>query len=342
MARPGRWIDPKLMGLVLLAVLAASCGGGTDSRTPSRPQPTAPAQPKPLVRTPAFSGDSAYAHIAKQVSFGPRVPNTEGHRACADWLAQRLEQSGADVTVQTGRVTAYDGTPLDIRNIFGAFRPESRRRILLYAHWDTRPFADKDSVRTQDPIDGANDGGSGVGVLLELARLLGDSLPNVGVDIAFFDAEDYGEPEWLPNRDADYTDWCLGSQYWARKPHVPGYRARYGILLDMVGAKGAVFHKEGTSMALAPSVVDKVWSTAQRMGHGDLFRNRITPQTIDDNLFVSQLAGIPSANIVHYHLDTRMMGYFQYHHTHGDNLDAIDPDVLGVVGEVLTQVVYAE
>ena len=342
MARPGRWTDPKLMGLVLVAVFAASCGGGTNSRTPSRPQPAEPAQPDPLVRTPAFSGDSAYAHIAKQVSFGPRVPNTAGHRACADWLAQRLEQSGADVTVQTGRVTAYDGTPLDIRNIFGAFRPESRRRILLYAHWDTRPFADKDSVRTQDPIDGANDGGSGVGVLLELARLLGDSLPNVGVDIAFFDAEDYGEPEWLPNRDADYTDWCLGSQYWARKPHVPGYRARYGILLDMVGAKGAVFHKEGTSMALAPSVVDKVWSTAQRMGHGDLFRNRITPQTIDDNLFVSQLAGIPSANIVHYHLDTRMMGYFQYHHTHGDNLDAIDPDVLSVVGEVLTQVVYAE
>jgi len=343
MARLGRWIEVRqkaAIGVLAGALLAAGCSG--DAGKPPRPKPATPPAEKPLVKTPLFSGDSAYAHIATQVAFGPRVPNTDAHRACADWLASTLEDHGADVTVQTGRVTAYDGTALDIRNIFGAFRPASKRRILLFAHWDTRPFADKDSVRTKDPIDGANDGGSGVGVLLELARLLGDSLPQVGVDIAFFDAEDYGEPEWLPNRDADYTDWCLGSQYWARKPHVPGYRARYGILLDMVGAKGAVFHKEGTSMALAPSVVDKVWNTARRMGHGDLFRSRITPQTIDDNLFVSQMAGIPSANIVHYHLDTRMMGYFQYHHTHGDNLEAIDPDVLQAVGDVLTQVVYAE
>ena len=341
MAPLGRWTDLKtaLVGGALL--LAAGCGGGDRQAPEPRPKPAKAAE-KPLVPAPAFSGDSAFAHIAAQVAFGPRVPNTDAHRQCADWLAQKLEGHGADVTVQTGRVTAYDGTALDIRNIFGAFRPESPRRILLFAHWDTRPFADKDSVRTGDPIDGANDGGSGVGVLLELARLLGDSLPEVGVDIAFFDAEDYGEPEWLPNRDADYTDWCLGSQYWARKPHIPGYRARYGILLDMVGAKGAVFHKEGTSMALAPSVVDKVWNTAQRMGHGSLFRNRVTPQTIDDNLFVSQMAGIPSANIVHYHLDTRMMGYFEHHHTHGDNLAAIDVDVLQAVGDVLTQVVYAE
>ena len=342
MDRAGRLIERSLRGLLAAGwglVLLAGCGEPEPKRTP--PPPPAPAA-RPLVETPAFSGDSAYAHVAKQVAFGPRVPNSEGHRACADWLAATLEGYGADVTVQTGRVTAFDGTTLDIRNIFGAFRPEVRRRVLLYAHWDTRPFADKDSVRTDQPIDGANDGASGVGVLLELARILGDSLPNVGVDIAFFDAEDYGEPEWLPNGDQDYTDWCLGSQYWARKPHVPGYRARYGILLDMVGAKGAVFHREGTSMALAPNVVDKVWSTARRMGHGNLFRNRVTPQTIDDNLFVSQLAGIPSANIVHYHLDTRMMGYFPQHHTHGDNLDAIDPEVLGVVGDVITQVVYAE
>ena len=323
----------------LCLMLLAGCGEEDASRSPT-PQ-TAPAE-RPLVATPEFSGDSAYAHVARQVAFGPRVPNTESHRACADWLAAKLEGYGADVTVQTGRVTAFDGTTLDIRNIFGAFRPEARRRVLLFAHWDTRPFADKDSVRIDQPIDGANDGASGVGVLLELARIMGDSLPNVGVDIAFFDAEDYGEPEWLPNRDQNYTDWCLGSQYWSRKPHIPGYRARYGVLLDMVGAKGAVFHKEGTSMALAPNVVDKVWGTARRMGHGDLFRNRVTPQTIDDNLFVSQIAGIPSANIVHYHLDTRMIGYFPQHHTHGDNLDAIDPEVLGIVGRVLTQVVYAE
>lgn len=294
------------------------------------------------MKTPVFSADSAFAFVARQVDFGPRVPNMAGHVQCGDWLIGELERHGAEVTVQEARVTAYDGTKLNIRNIFGAFNPANRRRILLYAHWDTRPFADKDTVRTKEPIDGANDGASGVGVLLEMARILGDSLPDIGVDIAFFDAEDYGEPEWLPRQDAGYTDWCLGSQYWARKPHVPGYRAKFGVLLDMVGAKGAVFHREGTSMALAPAVVDKVWSAARRLGHADLFRNRVTPQTVDDNLFVSQLAGIPSANIVHYHLETRMMGYFPYHHTHGDNMDAIDPEVLGKVGEVLAQVVYAE
>ena len=332
-------LPPRLLALGLGLILLASCGEDQPIRTKTAAPP--PAE-RPMVKTPKFSGDSAYRHVARQVGFGPRVPNSEGHRSCANWLTSTLEEYGADVTVQTGRVTAYDGTVLDIQNIFGAFRPDARRRVLLYAHWDTRPYADKDSVRTDEPIDGANDGGSGVGVLLELARLLGDSLPNVGVDIGFFDAEDYGEPEWLPDRDQDYTDWCLGSQYWSRKPHIPGYRAKYGILLDMVGARGAVFHREGTSMALAPNVVDKVWETARRMGHGDLFRNRVTPQTIDDNLFVSQMAGIPSANIVHYHLDTRMMGYFAHHHTHGDNLDAIDPDVLSTVGQVLTQVVYAE
>ena len=342
MERAGALIEWRSLRLLMWSIGFITLTGCSDKEPPRRIPPKARPAEQPLVQTPDFSGDSAYAYVAKQVAFGPRVPNSEGHRACADWLAATLEDHGADVTVQTGQVTAFDGTVLDIRNIFGAFRPEVRRRVLLYAHWDTRPFADKDSVRTDQPIDGANDGGSGVGVLLELARLLGDSLPNVGVDIAFFDAEDYGEPEWLPNRDADYTDWCLGSQFWARKPHTLGYRAKYGILLDMVGARGAVFHREGTSMALAPGIVDKVWSTARKMGHSDLFRNRVTPQTIDDNLFVSQLAGIPSANIVHYHLDTRMMGYFPQHHTHGDNLDAIDPDILGVVGQVLTQVVYAE
>ena len=325
-----------LLGVV--ALIPVGCGDAPAERQTAPQKNSEPV----LVSTPDFSADSAFAYIATQVGFGPRVPNSEGHRACGDWLIHRLKGFGAEVTVQEARVTAFDGTKLDIRNIFGAFNPAQRRRIMLYAHWDTRPFADKDSIRTRDPIDGANDGASGVGVLLELARIMRDSLPSIGVDIALFDAEDYGEPEWVTDKDADYTDWCLGSQYWSRKPHIPGYRAKYGILLDMVGAKDAVFHREGTSMALSPGVVDKVWTTARLLGYNDLFKNRVTPQTIDDNLFVNQIAGIPSANIVHYHLEPRIMGYFQYHHTHGDNLDAIDPQVLEKVGNVLAQVVYAE
>ena len=291
---------------------------------------------------PTFSGDSAYDYVARQVAFGPRVPNSAEHRACGEWLASELERHGAQVTVQRGKVRAYDGTVLDMANIIGAFHPERNNRILLYAHWDTRPFADKDTVRQREPIDGANDGGSGVGVLLEVARHLNDvSLPeNLGVDIIFFDAEDYGSPEWAQASSRGFRDWCLGSQFWANQPHEIGYNARFGILLDMVGSKDAIFNREGTSMAFAPSVVQKVWSAAERLGYGDLFSTNVTPETIDDNLFVSQLAGIPSANIVHYQVQVLPMGYGPYHHTHRDNMDIISRETLQAVGEVVMDVVW--
>lgn len=296
------------------------------------------------IEAPAFQKDSAYAYVAQQVAFGPRVPNSEAHRRTGDWLIQELSRHGAEVTVQSGRVQAYDGTWLDIRNIIGSYRPQAQERILLYAHWDTRPFADKDTVRTREPILGANDGGSGVGVLLEIARLLQSQPARVGVDIIFFDAEDYGRPEWdrLSADAQSYREWCLGSQFWAQQPHRFGYRAKYGILLDMVGGKNAVFNKEGTSMEYAPQVVEKIWSSARTLGYGQLFQPEITPQTVDDNLFVSELAGIPSANIVHYELQVRAMGYGAFHHTHQDNMDIIDATTLEAVGRVVADVVWNE
>ena len=296
------------------------------------------------IEAPAFQKDSAYAYVTQQVAFGPRVPNSEAHRRTGDWLIQELSRHGAEVTVQSGRVQAYDGTWLDIRNIIGSYRPQAQERILLYAHWDTRPFADKDTVRTREPILGANDGGSGVGVLLEIARLLQSQPARVGVDIIFFDAEDYGRPEWdrLSADAQSYREWCLGSQFWAQQPHRFGYRAKYGILLDMVGGKNAVFNKEGTSMEYAPQVVEKIWSSARTLGYGQLFQPEITPQTVDDNLFVSELAGIPSANIVHYELQVRAMGYGAFHHTHQDNMDIIDATTLEAVGRVVADVVWNE
>lgn len=294
------------------------------------------------IAAPHFEADSAFRFIQKQVDFGPRVPNSEGHDACGDWLKSELARHGATVTVQRGRVRTFDGTLLDIRNFIGAFHPERTHRVMLYAHWDTRPFADKDTIRQREPIDGANDGGSGVGVLLEIARHLNDeSLPvNLGVDIVFFDAEDYGTPEWAASDQRDFRDWCLGSQFWANQPHEIGYTARYGILLDMVGAKNAVFNQEGTSMAFAPSLVKRIWSAAERLGHGDFFQTQVTPETIDDNLFVSQLAGIPSANIVHYQVQVLPMGYGPFHHTHQDNMDIIDTATLQAVGETVMDVVW--
>ena len=248
---------------------------------------------------PAFDADSAYAYVARQVAFGPRVPNTEAHEACAKWLASELTRHGAEVTVQEGRARAFDGTVLNMKNIVGTFHPESRDRILLFAHWDTRPFADKDSLRQREPIDGANDGGSGVGVLLEIARQLGQVPADIGVDIAFFDAEDYGRPDWLPSSQNGYKDWCLGSQFWAANPHRPGYRARFGILLDMVGARDAVFHQEGTSLRLAPHVVRKVWKRASELGLETAFHRaaRRQPSTTTCLCLNSQASPAPTSSI---------------------------------------------
>ncbi len=327
----GKWRSFATVGTIVLGCLGTA-GCGTADRPSSPP-------PAPEITMPDFNPDSAYAYVARQVAFGPRVPNTPAHDACGEWLAEELARHGAEVTVQRGRVRAYDGTLLDIQNIVGTYHPESRDRVLLFAHWDTRPFADKDSVRINEPIDGANDGGSGVGVLLEVARQLQRNPADIGVDIVFFDAEDYGKPEWAPSTENGYRDWCLGSQHWSETPHRPGYRARFGILLDMVGAKDAVFHQEGTSVRYAPHIVRKVWRRADQLGFGDRFPNSQTPPTIDDNYFVSEMAGIPSANIVDYRTQVKPMGYGPFHHTHADNMDIIDKETLRQVGATVLSVV---
>ncbi len=319
---------------ILLLAFAVGCGDSPDPKVD-------PLEKEPLI-IPDFSSDSAYTFIQKQVDFGPRVPNTPEHDACGDWLASELDRFGADVIVQKARARAFDGKLLELQNIVGQFNPKARSRVMLYAHWDTRPFADKDSTRVDIPIDGANDGGSGVGVLLEIARQLSINPTEIGVDIIFFDGEDYGKPNGVPSLQTDYMDWCLGSQYWSQQPHRYGYRARYGILLDMVGATNAEFNKEGTSMQYAPHVVRKVWAKAKELGYGHRFLNKETPTTIDDNLFVSEFAGIPSANIVDYRMNVRPMGYGLFHHTHADNMSIIDKQVLEEVGVTVLSVVYSE
>jgi hypothetical protein len=320
----------------LLAVTWTACNGD-DDKGKNRTQAVAQFR----TDVPKFSGDSAFAHVRTQVEFGPRVPGTKAWEECADWMASKLRGYGAQVIVQEGEVTAFDSRKLPMKNVIGSFKPEAKNRVLLFAHWDTRPFADKDDERVNFPIDGANDGGSGVGVLLEAARHFGVFPPEVGVDIIMFDVEDYGSPEGS-SYDSKAEDWCLGSQYWAKNPHVKGYTARFGILLDMVGAADAVFPKEGTSMNYASGVVRKIWSTAKRLGYGHLFTDEQVGMTIDDHLFVSALANIPSAAIVHYHPEPDRYGYGHFHHTHKDNIEIIDPEVLKAVGQVVLEVVYNE
>lgn len=289
---------------------------------------------------PNFEADSAYRYIERQVAFGPRVPNTEPHRKCADYLKKKLESFGWETEVQTGKVKRYDGKRLNIRNIYGRIRPENPERIMLYAHWDTRPMADRDDERTDEPIPGANDGGSGVGVLLELARLMGERAPDVGVDIFFFDAEDQGQPNGSKSSDQKRDTWCLGTQYWAENMPIPDYAPKYGILLDMVGASNAVFPKEAISRRHASWLQDRIWKKARQLGYGDRFVSDHVGPITDDHLYVNRMARIPSVNIVHINPETDDFGSF--HHTHEDNMDIISREPLHAVGRTLLELVYRE
>jgi glutaminyl-peptide cyclotransferase len=295
-------------------------------------------------KLPTFKASVAYQFIEKQIGFGPRVPNTPAHRLCGEYLQHQLAELGGEVHVQRFQTQAFDGTQLKLQNIIASFNPKCPKRIVLAAHWDTRPFADKDLVNKGQPIDGANDGASGVGVLLTIAQVLGQNpLSGVGVDILLLDGEDYGAPHGtVASRHGKASDWCLGAQYWSRHPHSPHYTAAYGVLLDMVGAREATFYREQHSMYYAAGVVQKIWAMAQQLGHSGYF----IPQNsqgyiLDDHVFVNQLARIPMVNIVD-HRPGRDRVFKAYHHTQDDNLQLIDPQTLQAVGETLLQVLYTE
>lgn len=322
------------------SLLLLSCQGKNTSGSADSNHET---QASPAVRIPPFSADSAYRYIAEQVAFGPRVPGTEAHSRCVGYLAAELRRHGAQVTRQQAEVTRYDGTPLAITNLVGSFQPENPSRILLMAHWDSRPWADADPdpENHRKPIPGANDGASGVGVLLEIARLIAQDAPRLGVDILFFDAEDAGTPQWdkTPGEN-DESTWCLGSQYWAAHPHQEDYTARFGILLDMVGGRGATFYQEGYSLDYAAPVVAKIWSQAAALGHSQYFPDQPGGYVTDDHLPINRSGRLPVADIVPY--DRENGGFCTVWHTMADDLSFIDPATLRAVGETVAAVVWQE
>lgn len=326
--------------LYLLAVTTLFSCGNRQAHTMS--DPTTP-EVRPMTertsQTPAFDADSAYHFVESQVKFGPRVPNSPAHKACGDYLASELERFGAKVHQQTMTVTAYDGTALSARNIIGSYKPDAKERILLFAHWDSRPYADHDPNPTKHkhPIDGADDGASGVGVLLEIARQLGLKAPESGIDIIFFDAEDYGTPEFVEEYKPD--TWCLGSQFWAKNPHVPNYTAEFGILLDMVGSKNATFYKEYTSMRYAARYVDLVWNTARDLGYGKYFINANGGAITDDHQYVIAGRNIPCLDIINFDPETDS-GFGNYWHTVNDNMQIIDRETLKAVGQTVMEIIY--
>jgi len=317
----------------LLLIVVFSCGKKTEK----------PSTPATSVEVPKFSADSAYAFVQQQVDFGPRIPNSEAHKKTGEYLEQKLRSYGAQVIVQSFQSKTFDGTTVNLKNIVASFNPQKQKRIMLAAHWDTRPFASKDTGNRDAKFDGANDGGSGVGVLLEIARQLQSNKTRAGIDIVLFDGEDWGEREDmhgsnpLPEGLEDW--WCLGSQHWSKNPHKPGYRAYYGILLDMVGASNARFFREGTSMQFAPRIVEKVWNAATILGYADSFIVQEAGALTDDHYFVNTKAKIPMADIIQFESKTQLG---TYHHTTKDNMSVISKKTLEIVGNTVLYVVFQE
>ena len=330
----------KALIAIAAVMLLASCG--------EKPQPTPTDGPKKTFTVPNFNADSAYQFVAKQTEFGPRVPETDAHAACAEWLTAKLGEYADTVIVQDFRTKLFNGKGIDGQNIVGVFHPEAKKRIVLCAHWDSRPYADHDpdEANTHTPIDGANDGASGVGVLLECARLFkAQPLPEkLGIDIVLFDLEDYGphvdDAEKYYDDDLNY--WALGSQYWAKHPHVYGYRAYYGILLDMVGGPNPNFPKEYYSQGYAATVSNKVWRKAFDLGYRSFFSNELGTAISDDHIPMNDIAGIPTIDIIDLQPESSNECFPEVWHTLNDNLENIDRNTLGMVGNVLMHVLYEE
>jgi hypothetical protein len=326
-------------GLFFLIVI-----GAFTSCKPKTVQPTYETDKPEVVQSfkvADFNADTAYYFVDQQVKFGPRVPNSKAHKECAAWLEKTLKNYTSQVTVQPFTAKAYNGTLLNCKNIIASFNPKNSARVLLCSHWDSRPYADNDpdSAYHRTPIDGANDGASGVGVLLEIARQLMITPAAIGVDILLLDGEDYGAPQ-----DAGFIgsdDWALGSQYWSRYPHSNAYSARYGILLDMVGAENAVFTMEGTSMYYAPDIVQKIWNMGAAIGYSDYFSTERTNAITDDHVYINQLRQVPTIDIIQHDQSTQS-GFYQNWHTMKDNMKGISKPTLKAVGQTILTVVRNE
>ncbi len=289
-----------------------------------------------LLATPTFNADSAYSYIEKQLSFGYRVPNSAAHEKCANYLISFFKQYADTLYTQKYTVKAFDGNQLKSTNIIASFNPKAVSRIMLSAHWDSRPFADQDTINENDPILAANDAGSGVAVLMEIARALKAQPIQIGVDLILFDAEDYGQPmnSKFPRMEDSY---CLGSQYWANLPHVANYRADFGINLDMVGAPDAVFMHEQFSATNADWVGQYVWGFADRLGYGSLFVPQLASGVTDDHYYVMQGRKFPVIDVIHY---SNTGGFGEFWHTHQDNINWISKSTLTAVGRTMLQTIY--
>lgn len=299
-----------------------------------------------VVSAPNFSSDSAYEYTQAQINFGTREMNSKGHEACGRYLIDEIKKFSDTVYIQKFDVKGFDGVNLKCTNIIASINPKATNRILLTSHWDSRPWADQDTKDRDKPILSACDGASGVGTLIEIARAIKSSpLKNIGVDIFFNDAEDRGYSSSLDGivKPGDYDNegsWCLGSQHWSANPHIAGYRADFGILLDMAAAKGAMFSREGNSSFNAGWVQDKVWANANTLGFSNYFSNQTVGAITDDHVYINSVAKIPTIDIIHIDLSSNSGTFGNYWHTHDDNMSVIDKNTLNAVGKTLLYTIY--
>ena len=336
-------VSARVFYLLLLSLLLlsfSSCGLRKQATTESETQTAV---------GPAFNADSAYLFCQQQCDFGPRTMNSKAHDDCEQWIINKFKGYGMTVVPQKCELKGYDGTILHSTNIIASYKPALKDRIMLCAHWDCRPWADNDpdEANWKKPVMAANDGASGIAVMLEIARLISISpdscrlSPTLGLDFICFDAEDYGFPQWETIEDPGNT-WALGSKYWAGNLHTPGYKARYGILLDMVGGQGAQFYQESMSKYYAKHIVDKVWRAAAVVGYGSSFPMAEGGGVTDDHIPVNTVANIPCIDIIPHYPNCEQSSFGPTWHTLNDDMAHIDKNTLLAVGQTVIQVLFSE
>jgi glutaminyl-peptide cyclotransferase len=324
-------MKPKYILAYCTALTSLFWGCNQTTETTTSDSPAASETVIVTQKKTGFSADNAYNHIKSQLDFGFRIPGTPAHKQCADWLLKQLKVQCDTTYFQVGQSkNPTSGATIPIYNIIGSINPQAEKRMIFAAHWDSRPMADQDDNNPKDPILAANDGASGVGVILELARILHSEKPEWGVDFILFDAEDLGVAE-IEN------SFCLGSQYWGKNLHKANYKANFGVLLDMVGGKDAKFMWEANSNQYANWILVHTWQIAKELGHDNHFQLQNIGAITDDHKYVYEATNIPMIDIIQYNENT---GFAPYWHTHDDNLDAIDKNTLQAVGNTLLNLIF--
>lgn len=312
-----------------VALLAAGCGGAAKGASAGEGTRAGEAQAQSAEAAQLFfSGDSAMAYASRQVEFGPRVPGSASHARTAAWLASELRRHGAKVTEQRATLTAFDGTKLPAVNILGSYNPQASRRLMVVAHWDTRPWADQDPdpAKRRQPVDGADDGASGTALLLELARVSNGKLPDgQGLDILLVDAEDWG-------REDDEESWAMGTRHFVANPPEGWRRPEAAVVVDMVGDADATFYREYFSEQSAPALNSRVWNLASALGYGSMFIDAPGGAVTDDHVELIK-AGIPAIDIIDYRPGST--GFPPQWHTSSDTPDRLSPSTLEAVGRTL-------